>query len=309
MYLNSRVGPPTTPADPATIVDRANRLFDYAAHAVGVLDALDRARTSSPAPASRRRGRRRTRSTAQNVLALPEDARRARRAAVPARQQHAVHRAARRPPGGSRSRRSPTSCREMYFNAKRCERGADRSATAEPRRRHADAVGALPRDRDPAVAARRHARLPDRNGATAGRAGLQPAQAWFDVVKWQALAARQVAPETGFSTIWSWGWDVVRRPRTIRTSRRRRASGCGRARRRSATARGAAGAGWNSSPTEGQLALPRGNCSARRQGQDLGVVDLPARSRSPATATLRTAPLFARADREAGSPPSTRRRC
>ena len=30
-YLRSRVGLPTTPADPATVVDRANRLFDYAA--------------------------------------------------------------------------------------------------------------------------------------------------------------------------------------------------------------------------------------------------------------------------------------
>jgi hypothetical protein len=41
---------------------------------------------------------------------------------------------------------------------------------------------------------------------TGGREGLQPSSAWFETVKWQALAARQVARETGIATIWSWGW-------------------------------------------------------------------------------------------------------
>jgi len=39
-----------------------------------------------------------------------------------------------------------------------------------------------------------------------GREGLKPAQAWFRTVKWQALSARQVASELPISTIWSWGW-------------------------------------------------------------------------------------------------------
>lgn len=39
-----------------------------------------------------------------------------------------------------------------------------------------------------------------------GRAGLQPARAWYAVVKWQALAARQVARELGIASVWSWGW-------------------------------------------------------------------------------------------------------
>jgi hypothetical protein len=39
-----------------------------------------------------------------------------------------------------------------------------------------------------------------------GREGLKPAQAWFRTVKWQALSARQVAAEMPMSTIWSWGW-------------------------------------------------------------------------------------------------------
>jgi hypothetical protein len=39
-----------------------------------------------------------------------------------------------------------------------------------------------------------------------GREGLQPSAAWFEVIKREALAARQVAAELGFSTILSWGW-------------------------------------------------------------------------------------------------------
>jgi hypothetical protein len=40
----------------------------------------------------------------------------------------------------------------------------------------------------------------------AGRQGLQPREAWLRVVKWEALAARQVASDTGLPTLWSWGW-------------------------------------------------------------------------------------------------------
>ena len=39
-----------------------------------------------------------------------------------------------------------------------------------------------------------------------GRNGLKPASAWFDYVKLNALAARQVARELGLPTVWSWGW-------------------------------------------------------------------------------------------------------
>lgn len=39
-----------------------------------------------------------------------------------------------------------------------------------------------------------------------GRSGLQPAQAWYEVVKWEALAGKQVARELGVASVWSWGW-------------------------------------------------------------------------------------------------------
>jgi hypothetical protein len=40
----------------------------------------------------------------------------------------------------------------------------------------------------------------------AGREGLQPTDSWLDVVKLEALAAREVAGELGVATVWSWGW-------------------------------------------------------------------------------------------------------
>ena len=39
-----------------------------------------------------------------------------------------------------------------------------------------------------------------------GRNGLQPASAWYQVVKWEALSAKHVAKEVGLGSIFSWGW-------------------------------------------------------------------------------------------------------
>jgi hypothetical protein len=39
-----------------------------------------------------------------------------------------------------------------------------------------------------------------------GRNGLEPASAWFQVAKWQALALQQVSAEMGIASVWSWGW-------------------------------------------------------------------------------------------------------
>ena len=41
-----------------------------------------------------------------------------------------------------------------------------------------------------------------------GRSGLEPDEAWYEVAKWQQLAAQQVAAETGIASVWSWGWGM-----------------------------------------------------------------------------------------------------
>ncbi len=38
------------------------------------------------------------------------------------------------------------------------------------------------------------------------RAGLEPASAWLELVKLEALAAKQVAKEFKIAGVWSWGW-------------------------------------------------------------------------------------------------------
>jgi len=44
------------------------------------------------------------------------------------------------------------------------------------------------------------------NPGQGGREGLKPASAWFNHIKLQVLAIKQVSREMPFATIWSWGW-------------------------------------------------------------------------------------------------------
>ncbi|MGZ4340132.1 MAG: hypothetical protein ACXVQ3_08755 [Gaiellaceae bacterium] len=39
-----------------------------------------------------------------------------------------------------------------------------------------------------------------------GRNGLEPASAWYQVVKWETLSAKKIAREVGLGSIFSWGW-------------------------------------------------------------------------------------------------------
>ena len=52
-----------------------------------------------------------------------------------------------------------------------------------------------------------------------GRMGLAPAP-WFEVVKREALATRQVTAELGLASVWSWGWATFPGNRTDPASKR-----------------------------------------------------------------------------------------
>lgn len=90
-----------------------------------------------------------------------------------------------------------------------------------------------------------------------GREGLGKL-AWFRTIKWQALAAKQVAAELHFPTIWSWGWgewggqsvDPDKPAAACVYLWARDHSLCNGPK--------AAGSGFNTSMTEGQIDLPRG---------------------------------------------------
>src|SRR5581483_5258724 len=49
-------------------------------------------------------------------------------------------------------------------------------------------------------------------GGAYGRNGLQPANAWFELVKLETLAAEQVGAELSLGTLWTWGWGTFGAP-------------------------------------------------------------------------------------------------
>jgi hypothetical protein len=102
-----------------------------------------------------------------------------------------------------------------------------------------------------------------------GREGLEPARAWFRTVKWQALAARYVANEMKFNSIWSWGWPEYKTvPGEIDPDKRRAACVYLWTRNpKLCNGPAAAGNGFNASRSEGQLSLPAGvRCTVEHAG-------------------------------------------
>jgi hypothetical protein len=136
---------------------------------------------------------------------------------------------------------------------------------------------------------------------TGGRQGLAPREAWLRAVKWEVLAARQVATDTGLSTIWSWGWGTFGPPSVDLD---KAAAACVYLwTRESSLCDGAqiAGPSFNASMVEGQIALADGvQCSlagnriSTRLVRQLGAVT---RNRHDALTAL-----FARASLEAAVP-------
>jgi len=91
-----------------------------------------------------------------------------------------------------------------------------------------------------------------------GRNGLEPASAWYQVVKWEALSVKEVAREIGLGSVFSWGWQQwtskERDPDKPNAACvwlwARRQSLCNAPRR--------LGKGFDRSLTEGQIDLARG---------------------------------------------------
>lgn len=95
---------------------------------------------------------------------------------------------------------------------------------------------------------------------TGGREGLQPARAWFETVKLQALAAKQVSKEMRLNSIWSWGWaEYPTEKGEVDPDKARAACVYLWAREPNlCNGPGSAGKGFDRSLTEGQLDLPSG---------------------------------------------------
>lgn len=203
MYLSARVGTPMKPADPDGLPAKAQRVFDFAVLSAGcpdpviVMNELFGASTPTPWTPTTARYR-------ANVL---EWARLLR-----AKGGRPLLLVSSEPftggDAGSWWRELAgvaDIALEKYFNAPAVYRAGPELGSRRMRTSMRNslaklfAVGVAPSRLGVVLA------FQTRRG-TGGREGLEPAGAWFEVAKLQALAARQVARELGLEYVVSWGW-------------------------------------------------------------------------------------------------------
>jgi hypothetical protein len=203
LNFTRRTGTPTEPADPAAVADRASRLYTYASNAMGCAqpvmaeNELQGASTLTPWSPGNAQYR-------ANVLIFLRTlaARGAKPVLLVSSQPYTGGEAA----DWWRQVASVASIvREVYFPAPKIYKlgviGGNRAIRQMFRAGAQDFISiGIP---------------PSKLGlmlgfhttpGSGGREGLRPASKWFEVTKWQALAAKQVAAELGIASIWSWGW-------------------------------------------------------------------------------------------------------
>ena len=203
LNFHNRMGPPSSPVDPGSIRDRADRLFDTAAQSSAcdkpliALNELFGAQTAAPwTPA--------TTQYRANVLAFVR--RLAERGARPfllLSTRPYTHDAA-----GDWWREVAQVADlvpEVYFSGP----VISKQGAAKGSRRLRSTLRMRIRDlTDIGVPATRVGVMLTFSSTpkAGGREGLKPLSKWLDVVKWEALAAKAVAKETGIGSVWSWGW-------------------------------------------------------------------------------------------------------
>lgn len=138
-----------------------------------------------------------------------------------------------------------------------------------------------------------------------GRNGLEPDAAWYRVVKWYALAAREVASELGLGSVFSWGWQQWN-PKEVDPTKEDAACAWLWARDASlCDAPAKLGKSFDASRTEGQIALP---VAAYCAAADYGIVGRSALTRLTAFTGDHAAALSLLGERlvEARSAPASR---
>jgi len=206
LNFNNRVGTPTKPNDPATMEDRANRLFDFAVSVTGcttpwiALNELFGAQTPTPW----------TPTTAQyraNTLALVRQLK-ARGATVGVTIAN--------PPytGGEAAQwwrdlaADAILIRQVYFTSPNAPQLHALGPVRASRSMRSGMRALVRKFTDIGIPASRVALELQFQSApgTGGREGLQPRWKWLELVKLQALAVRRVTKELRTHSIWSWGW-------------------------------------------------------------------------------------------------------
>jgi hypothetical protein len=203
LRMKERVGTPATPFDLQTVVDQSNDRVDRAVARTGCptpiiaeneLLSADLAKSGSSSKAARYE---------QNVLTMVKTM--ASRGAHPyllIQGKTAVKTSA--PSWWRRVARHATIVVEVYRSARAIHSLGPIAGGRRLRQVLRESIKKLtsvgiPRSRIGVM-------LGFQIGGRTGRDGLEPATAWYRVVKWQALAAARVASETSIDSVWSWGW-------------------------------------------------------------------------------------------------------
>jgi hypothetical protein len=204
LYLQNRVGTPTSPADPSQVASRADKLFDTAVtssgcdHPLIAENELFGAQTPTPWTPT-------TEQYRANVLAyLTRLAQRGARPFVLLSNRPYTHDAV-ADDWWRAVAQVADLVPEVYFSgpslAKQGPVAAGLRLRSTLRSRVEDLVEiGIPVSRLGFV-------LTFSSSPNAGgREGLKPLSRWLDVVQWESLAAKQVAAELGVASVWSWGW-------------------------------------------------------------------------------------------------------
>jgi hypothetical protein len=203
MHLGLIVGTTLAPTDPATVTEKAQKLFDRAAGASGcatpyiALNELNGASTTTPWTANNAAYR-------ANVLSLMQQL-----AAKGARPFLLVN----SPPytdadAGIWWRQVAQAgdiVPEVYFNAPAVSKQGVILGSRRMRTTLRAAVAAYTAIGIPVSKLGFVLGFQSGPGA-GGRERLQPSSAWFEFAKLYTLAAKRVAAEFGVATVWSWGW-------------------------------------------------------------------------------------------------------
>ena len=206
LNFNNRIGTTTKPADPSTIAGAAQREYDYAVQVTGCStpiiaeNELFGAQTPTPWSATNAQYR-------ANALALLQDL-----AALGAQPGITIA----NPPytdgdAGDWWRavsKVAILIRQVYFTSPDSKGLYQEGPVLASRRMREEMRGLVTDLADIGIPANRIALELQFQSVLGegGRNGLEPASAWFEIVKLEALAAREVATEFKIQGIWSWGW-------------------------------------------------------------------------------------------------------
>ncbi len=256
LHLNDRVGTTSAPADPATIADKAKREFDFAVQVTGCAtpliaeNELFGAQTVTPWSSTNAQYR-------ANVLLLLQELDKlgATTALTIANPPYTGGDAA---DWWREAAKASILVRQVYFTAPG-PKGLYALGPARASRAMRQGMrGLISRFSQIGIPAGRVALELQFQSAPGqgGRNGLQPSSAWLEIVKLQALAAKQVAAETKIQGVWSWGWPSFS---VAGVDPDKPAAACvylWARDTRLCDGPALAGTGFNASLTEGQIVLP-----------------------------------------------------